>query len=94
MLMFVELPHSGKSLKISFTGLSEPNIDLLYDYRPSHTAEAPHVGDDATDKNDAMYELFAVVCHKGQMQGGHYISYLRCGCHQLYVHNLCRLNAP
>ena len=25
-----------------------------------------------------MYELYAVVCHVGQMEGGHYISYIRC----------------
>jgi ubiquitin carboxyl-terminal hydrolase 22/27/51 len=26
-----------------------------------------------------LYSLFAVVVHKGDIQGGHYITYVRCG---------------
>eukprot|EP00899_Mesostigma_viride_P006580 jgi/Mesvir1/15923/Mv08247-RA.1 len=35
--------------------------------------------DDGSDGMDALYQLFAVVSHSGQMDSGHYVTFLRVG---------------
>lgn len=37
------------------------------------------------DHSDMLYDLFAVICHKGTFQGGHYVSYVRCSNDQWYL---------
>ena len=33
--------------------------------------------EDADGRPPALYRLYAVVCHHGQMEGGHYVAYIR-----------------
>ncbi|EIE26303.1 hypothetical protein COCSUDRAFT_58843 [Coccomyxa subellipsoidea C-169] len=32
-----------------------------------------------SDEVGVIYELYAVVCHRGNLQGGHYVAYVKCG---------------
>lgn len=32
----------------------------------------------STDRSSLVYDLYAVVCHRGTFQGGHYVAYVRC----------------
>jgi hypothetical protein len=41
------------------------------------TADGPEQEDPAA-AGEFLYDLFAVVCHRGTFQGGHYVCYVRC----------------
>jgi hypothetical protein len=53
----------------------------------------PHDGGIANDPTASvassaerfLYDLFAVVCHRGTFQGGHYVCYVRCGDGRWYL---------
>jgi len=41
--------------------------------------------EDQCKRERIMYDLFAVVCHRGTFQGGHYIAYVKAADHKWYL---------
>ncbi|KAL4420926.1 hypothetical protein ABPG77_001409 [Micractinium sp. CCAP 211/92] len=76
-------PHSSGSLD------SPPAACLLRPQAPSSEASAEEdaaaVAAMAADPGACLYDLYAVVCHRGSFQGGHYVAYVKAADQRWYL---------
>ncbi|BDA41148.1 probable ubiquitin carboxyl-terminal hydrolase 22 [Coccomyxa sp. Obi] len=83
--------HMGVGKKLNTPLIFAPHLDvrpylsstvLRKRFTAKHTpgAGGPKNGKatSPTDGDSVMYELYAVVCHRGNLQGGHYVAYIKC----------------
>lgn len=63
------------------TGLEEAALNDQSTPAPVKTA-APLL---SLNRRTTLYDVFAVVCHRGTFQGGHYVAYVRCENDQWYL---------
>ncbi|CAL8466572.1 g6108 [Coccomyxa elongata] len=82
--------HMGVGKKLNTPLIFAPHLDvrpylsstvLRKRFTAKHTLAGggPKNGEKSpADSNSAIYELYAVVCHRGNLQGGHYVAYIKC----------------